>query len=250
MTARGRRAGGAQVPSGSGRGRSRRRPARAACAFAFLCAVLSGAQPAVAETNSLLVSWLNVQTKVHSWSADLIQTRRLKSLTQPLTATGHVWFEAPNRFHWEIGRPAQTIAVREPDQMLVIYPRLKRAERFPLTGGQTGPWRDVLALLEAGFPRSQADLERQYELVSQTVTNQLCEITLQPKSADARRMIPQLKIDFATNDYSLRATELEFADGSTLRNDFTNIVLNPEVDRALFAPKLEGDYKVVEPFKR
>src|SRR5256885_1894131 len=110
------------------------------------------------EANPLLISWLAAQTNIQTWSADFVQTRTFKSLKQPLTPTGHVWFAAPNRFHWELGSPAQTIAVRAPAEMLVIYPRLKYVERYPLSGSQTGPWRDALSLLEAGFPRSQAEM--------------------------------------------------------------------------------------------
>ncbi|MBI3850556.1 MAG: outer membrane lipoprotein carrier protein LolA [Verrucomicrobia bacterium] len=203
-----------------------------------------------ADTNSLLNAWFNAQTNIQTWMADFIQTRTLKSLTQPLTATGHVWFAAPNRFRWELGNPAQTIAVRQPEQMLVIYPRLKRAERYPLTSNQTGPWRDALALLEAGFPRSKAEMEFQFRILSQVSTNEIYELTLQPKSAAARRMMPQIKIAFATNDFALRATELEFADHSTMRNDFQNPKLNEKVDEGLFAPKLNEDYKIVEPLKQ
>ena len=75
-----------------------------------------------ANADSVLAAWLNAQTNVQTWSASVIQTRALKSLTRPLTATGHVWFAAPNRFRWELGDPPQTIAVRQADQMLVIYP--------------------------------------------------------------------------------------------------------------------------------
>src|SRR5262249_43732052 len=106
---------------------------------------------------------------------------------QPLTATGRVWFAEPNRFHWELGNPPQTIAVRATDQMLVIYPRLKRVERYPLTGNQTGEWRDALALLESGFPRSEAEIHSRFKILSQAVTNQTCELTLQPKSVAARK---------------------------------------------------------------
>src|SRR5881275_289400 len=90
-----------------------------------------------ADTNTLLTTWLNAQTNIQTWSADFVQTRTLKSLTQPLTAKGHVWFAAPNRFRWELGSPPQTIAVRGTDEMLVIYPRLKHVERYPLSGDQT-----------------------------------------------------------------------------------------------------------------
>lgn len=202
-----------------------------------------------AEGNPLLASWLAAQTNLQTWSADFVQTRSLKTLTQPLTSSGKVWFAAPNRFHWEMLRPAQTIAVRAPQELLVIYPRLKRAERFPLAGGRSNQWRDALALLEAGFPRSQADLDRQFNVLSQTVTNGVGRLTLQPRSAGARRLISEISIELATKTASLRATELRFADGSSLRNDFHNQVLNPKVDPSLFDPTLPVDFKVVEPLK-
>src|SRR5947209_7716848 len=138
-----------------------------------LCAFLSlfGWQPPACGASSVLGAWLNSQDHIQTWSAEVIQTRALKSLTQPLTATGHVWFAAPNRFRWELGQPPQTIAVRAPAEMLVIYPRLKRVERYPLTGQQTGPWRDALALLEAGFPRSPVEMDSRLRILSQTITN-------------------------------------------------------------------------------
>jgi outer membrane lipoprotein-sorting protein len=203
-----------------------------------------------AEFSPTLSAWLAAQTNIQTWSADVTQTRLLKSLTQPLTATGHVWFAAPDRFRWEIGSPAQTIAVRQPEQLLVIYPRLRRAERYPLTEGQTGAWRETLALLETGFPRSQTEIESRFRILSTASSNELYEVVLQPKSSSARRMMPELKIVLSTNDFSLRATELEFADGSRMRNDFRNSQLNPKLAEDLFIPKLENDYKIVEPMKR
>src|SRR6266487_27235 len=101
--------------------------------FNFLCACLSvfGWQPPACGASSVLGAWLNSQTNIRTWSAEVIQTRALKSLAQPLTATGHVWFAAPNRFRWELGDPPQTIAVRQAAEMLILYPRLKRAEKYP-----------------------------------------------------------------------------------------------------------------------
>jgi outer membrane lipoprotein-sorting protein len=211
----------------------------------LLTAIHAGA----ADLNPAVGSWLAAQTNIQSWSADFVQTRSLKTLTQPLTNTGHVWFEAPNRFRWEMIHPQQTIAVRAPQELLIIYPRLKRVERYPLTGEQTGPWRDALALLEAGFPRSEADLVKQYNIVSQSISDETGHIVLQPKSASAKRMIPQIGIDFDTKDHSLRGTELQFADGSKMRNDFSNPVLNPTIAADQFAPQIPSDYKVVEPLK-
>lgn len=210
----------------------------------------AAASSAEQELKPAVVAWLNAQTNIHSWSADFVQTRTLKTLTQPTKESGQVWFAVPNRFRWELGHPAKTIAVRAPQELLILYPRLKRVERFPLAGAQAGPWRDALSLLEAGFPRNQAEMRAQYNILAQTINGNTCEITLQPKSAAARRMMPQIKIDFDTQDFSLRGTELQFADGSLMRNDFSNAVLNPEVDPKMFSPEIPADYKVVEPLKR
>src|SRR5437773_6825074 len=220
--------------------------------FNFLCAFLSvfGWPPPACGVGSVLGAWLNSQTQIQTWSAEVIQTRVLKSLAQPLTATGRVWFAAPNRFRWELGTPPQTIALRQPEQMLLIYPKLKRAEKYPLSRDHAGPWTDTLALLEAGFPRSQSELESRFRIESEATTDDVHEVTLQPRSASARRMMPHIKIVFATSDFSLRATELQFADGSRMRNDFTNAVMNPKLDDSLFTPKFDKDFQIIEPLKK
>ena len=69
--------------------------------------------------------------------------------------------------------------------------------------------------------------------IEPTVTGDVCELTLQPKSATARKMMPQIKIAFSTKDASLRSTELQFADGSIMRSDFKNPQLNPQLNLAL-----------------
>jgi outer membrane lipoprotein-sorting protein len=202
-----------------------------------------------AEQNEVLNTWLAAQTNIHTWAGDLVETRTLKSLARPLTAKGRLWFAAPNSFRWELGEPPRTIAVRASNELLVIYPALKRVERFPLTGAKRGSWQEALGLLEVGFPRSKAELEARYNIIDQTVTNQTCRLVLQPKSPEARKMIPQLKIEFDRQTASLGSTELEFADGSILRNDFTNPRLNPELEPQLFSPPIPNDYKIVEPLK-
>ena len=197
-----------------------------------------------------MTRWLAAQTNIHTWSADFRQTRTFKALTQPLVAQGHVWFAAPKRFRWELGQPPQTIAVRQADQMLVIYPQLKRVERYPLGGEQRNPWQDTLALFEAGFPRTATEVESRFRVLALTNVSGGARLSLQPKSAAARRWVTQIQLEFATNNLALLATELSFSDGSTLRNDFTNATMNAPLAEELFNPKLESSYKIVEPLKK
>ena len=202
------------------------------------------------ETNTVLEAWFAAQATLHTWSADFIQTRALKTLTQPLVAKGHIAFAMPNEFRWELGLPAQTIALRHGEEMFVIYPRLKRAERYPLGAGTPAEWRDTMSLLSAGFPHDRKEFEAQFQILSLTETNGAWQFSLQPKSVFARRMMPELRLALATNDFSLGSTELVFVDGSRMRNEFTNAVINPALDEKLFEWSPPADYKVTEPMRR
>jgi outer membrane lipoprotein-sorting protein len=226
-----------------------RHPLNAALGLAlFLILPLANVtRPIAADTNTLIASWLKSQTNLTTWSADVIQTRTLQSLVQPLTATGHVWFAAPNLFRWELGNPPRTIAVRQPHQMIIIYPRLKRVELFPLDDHTTGPWRDALALIEAGFPRDADDLESRFRLLGVESSTNLHHIILQPAIPSARRLMPRISVFLTPDPLSLHATELEFADGSSMRNVFTNATRNPTLDPDLFNPSLDPSWRIVHP---
>jgi outer membrane lipoprotein-sorting protein len=217
---------------------------------AFICLLFVFASFAAEEKDLLLNRFLDSQKTVKTWTAELVQTRTSKSFSKPLTAPGRVWFSAPNRFHWELGQPAKTMAVRNADQMLVIYPKLKRVEKYPLNAEAAGQWKDMMALLDAGFPQDRKELESRFTIASVRSINEVAEIVLEPKAATARKMMPRFTIGFSTRDLSLLSTEMEFADGSTMRNDFHAAKINETLDPTLFTPDIPGDYKVVEPLKK
>ena len=202
---------------------------------------------AATDTNAMFERWFAAQTNITSWSADFTQTRSLKVLAQPLVSSGKVWVSVPNRFRWELGNPPQTIALRQPDQMLLIYPRLKRVEKYPLNDVPAGPMKDALSLLDASFPRDRAAMQERFRLLSAELTNSTLQVELQPKSAGARKIIGSIVIAFRTNDFAITLTAMRFGDGSTLRNDFSNIVINQPLSPELFQAKLGPGYTVTDP---
>lgn len=204
--------------------------------------------PAMADIN--IAPYLAAQGELQSWTADFVQTRTLKSLKQPLKTPGHLYFVAPKQFRWELGNPTQTVAVRQANQVLLIYPPLKRAERYALTPGERSPWQDMLSLLEAGFPRNQQELESRFRIVSAREADGKAQVVLQPRSASAQRWVREMELVFDAGTKSLVATELRFPDGSSLRNHFTNERRNSAIAPELFQPLIPPDYKVVEPSKR
>jgi len=193
--------------------------------------------------------WFEVQTNMQNWSGEFTQTRTLTVLNQPLVSSGKVWVKR-GEFRWELGNPTSTIVLRTPDQLLIVYPRLKRAEKYPLGAVPTGPMKDALALLDASLPRDRASMEEHFKLLSAALTNSTLQMTLQPRSEAARKFIGEVVIGFHTNDYIIASTRMKFADGSTLQNTFTNIVVNQPLAPDVFEPKVPADYTVSEPLKQ
>jgi len=196
-----------------------------------------------------LQAWITQQTNTLTWSAGVRQTRLLKAMNRPLTAEGKVWFQAPSLFRWELGSPPQTIAVREPDRLTLLYPRLKRAEVYPLDDDHPGPWRDSLTLLEAGFPRQAKDLQSRFRIISWEKDEAAGEMVLllKPRAGAARKWIPSLQVTLRADQLTLAATELTFADGSQLRNEFSGIQVNPQLSEDLFRAEVPPDYTTVRP---
>lgn len=199
--------------------------------------------------DQILNRWLAAQRDLTSWSSEFVQTRYLKALTQPLSAPGHLWFGAPNRFRWELGSPVQSVALRRDQDLWILSPQLKRAERYSLGELQKGPIKDALALLDTGFPRDGAEFHRGFLLVRLSTTNANYAFHLQPRSTAVKRLLPELTIEVTTNTFSLTATELVFADGSRLRNDFSHSLNNPVLPADLFSPQTNSSWKVSEPMK-
>ncbi len=211
---------------------------------AFPSAVEGGTEAAV-----LVEHWLATQTNLTSWSADFVQTRHLAALTQPLSKSGKLWFKAPDKFRWELGNPPQSIAFRTKDDLWVLAPRLKRAERYSIQALAAGPMRDALSLLDTGFPRDAAEFRRKFELLGVNPDATGSGVRFRPRDAALRKLVPDIMIVVSPGDFSLTATELHFVDGTWVRNDFKDAKRNPEMDDADLSPVIDPNWRVSEPLK-
>jgi len=212
--------------------------------IAFLLLVVPCAAQSPGE---VLDRWLATQAGLASWTAQFTQTRHLQALTHPLSSPGRVWFQAPDRFRWELGDPAKSIALRDGSDLWMLSPALKRAEQYPLDPAASGPMKDALTLLDSGFPRDGAGFRSRFDLVEMVTTNALWRFRLRPRDAATRRLLPALTLEVRTNDLALAASELQFTDGSRLRNEFHDAERNPEIPGSLFSPGLDESWKIIRP---
>jgi len=184
-------------------------------------------------------------TNLVTWQAKVTQTRHLQALTHPLVSTGRVWFAAPNSFRWELGEPPQSLALRSGNELVVLSPRLRRADRHVLGGAGGGPMNDMMALLDAGFPRDLPGFRRRFELIGVVSNASSIVLKMQPRESVARRMMPAMALELDPAGQQLRATDLTFADGSRLRNDFSEVLTNAPLSAELFRTNLDAGWKVV-----
>jgi outer membrane lipoprotein-sorting protein len=206
----------------------------------------STGQEAGERHDGVLRSWLAASTHLTSFEAEFRQTRHLKALTEPLTSTGRVWFLAPDQFRWEIGNPPQSIALRSRETLVVLSPRLKRAETYSLSGATAGPAKDLMGLLDGAFPRSLEEWKRRFEVAGVSTNQGVLQLELRPRSAAARKLMPTLIVGLDPASHGLRLTEMVMADGSRIRSEFHSLKTNVPVSPDLFRAQLDGSWKTTQ----
>ncbi|MBE7210427.1 MAG: outer membrane lipoprotein carrier protein LolA [Gluconacetobacter diazotrophicus] len=203
--------------------------------------LLAAAGPATAAGSPDLAPvkrWLVKQAELRTLQADFTQTRSYKNLRDPLSSPGHLWYSAPNAFRWEIGEPPKTVVLRKGEEYYVITPGKKRAER-------TAAGNRQMAMMDFPFARNFDDFNRRFEGVSMSVEGARCHLEILPRDAQARNALASIRIDFDTETGHLNAFEFVTRDGSSLRNEFSNVRDNQKIDPREFDYDFTG-YEVVD----
>ncbi len=192
-----------------------------------------------------LKRWLARQEEVRTVQADFVQTRTFHALRDPLASPGHLWFSAPNRFRWELGDPPKTVVLRKGEGGFLIQPNKRRAERLDsATSGQPGG-SNAMPMLNFPLAKDYEDFNRQFEVLALAATGTRCRAELLPRDPQARKFLETLRLDFDTDTGNLLSFEAVTKDGSSLRNEFSNVRLNQKIDPRVFDFDLTG-YEVAD----
>jgi len=190
--------------------------------------------------------WIARQDELRSVQADFTQTRALRALKSPLASEGRLWFKAPSSFRWELGSPAKTIVLRKGDTLYLIQPAKKRAERSSADAKPSKPSpMQALGMMSFPFARDFNDFQKSFETLSIKTDGPRCHLEVLPRDPMAHKFLSALKIDFDTASGHLLAFEMATKDGSSLRNEFSNVQVNPKIPASVFDFDLTG-YEVVD----
>jgi len=209
--------------------------------FTLLFLALAATTPAAEPLDLTPVKkWIARQEDFHSVQADFTQTRSLRALRSPIASPGRLTFVTPSSLRWELGEPAKTIVLRKGNTYTLIQPAKKKAERIPAGSiGQEGGAKGF-AMMEFPLASDFADFQRKFEILAVSTEGDRCHLEILPRDAQARKFLSALKIDFDTKTSHMIAFEMATRDGSSMRNEFSNVRVNQKIDRRTFEFDLTG----------
>ncbi len=189
--------------------------------------------------------WLAKQEELRTLQADFTQTRSYKNLRDPLAAPGHLWYSAPGSFRWEVGDPPRTVVLRKGEDYYVITPGKRRAERTPTAVLNRPGSVGRAPIVDFPFARNYDDFTRRFETLAVATQGTRCHLEILPRDAQARNALAAIRIDFDTETGHLASFEFVTRDGSSLRNEFSNVRTDAKIDPHQYDYDFTG-YEVVD----
>nr|MBA2744493.1 outer membrane lipoprotein carrier protein LolA [Chthoniobacterales bacterium] len=98
----------------------------------FSAAVLHAEPLAPNDVKALLGRIREKRAGAPQSQADFQEEKTIKLMNRPVTSSGHLWFEPPNKFRREVKGNSPSVTVSDGQQLWMYYPKLEAAERYQL----------------------------------------------------------------------------------------------------------------------
>ncbi len=213
-------------------------------ARATLLALLASAGTLLADPDLAPIrKWIAQQQSVRSIQADFVQTRALRTLRNPVASEGKFWFRAPASFRWQIGDPAKTLVLSNGGPVFLIQPGRKTAQKSAGIGEKARA--QGMGMVNFPMAASFEEFERSFEVLGVRVEDSTCRLEVLPRAAQARRHLTKIELRFDIVSGKLLSFEIVTREGSSLRNEFRNVVVNARLAPETFTYDLTG-YKLTD----
>jgi outer membrane lipoprotein carrier protein len=183
--------------------------------IAFITAVtriLPGAPLSGDELRNLLTSI----RQNRSTQADFQEQRVIRLMKNPVTSSGTVWFETPNKFKREVKGSSPSITVSDGRELWIYYPKFKSAERYPL--GKGSPLDATVAAINSAL--NLENVETSFN-VTAIQTDSAHELELLPRTAAMKRVFQ--KLDLRINgQFRVERTDMLLPNGDRIITTYSN----------------------------
>ena len=184
---------------------------------------------------------------ISNFVANVVQTKTMTVFQQPVVSEAKLWFARPNRFRWEVVKPAPSLTVSDGSFLSMYYPEFKQVERYPLKDPRLGS--GPVKAITASLGENPATLTNSCD-VAMFASTGAYRLDAVPRDPRDKRFLSRLVLDFDRTSLLLTKTTMETLNGDRTENQFVSIRANQEVDPALFHFEPPNGVKLVAPFSK
>ena len=220
-------------------------------AFRFIFALVliafvgsASAEPlAPPELKSLLDQIRQKRAAAPQVQADFREEKTMKMMNKPVSSSGKVWFQAPNKFRREVRGNSPSVTISNGQQLWIHYPKFNSVEQYTL--GKRSPLDAGIAAITASL--NLQGVEESYNITGAKEGNEHV-LQLTPRAGQLKRMLQQFTIRFNA-DLQVERTEMLQPNGDRIVTSYSNESRAP-VDAGLFEFTPPAGTKVTTPLGR
>ena len=197
------------------------RLAVALCVGGFLClcffVTVACAEPlSPADLKSLLARIREKRAAAPQVQADFQEEKTVHMLNKPISSSGKMWFQAPNKFRREAKGNSPSITVSDGQHLWIYYPKFKSAEHYSL--GKRSPLDAGIAAITASL--NLENVEATYHMTA-TKEADGYQMQLTPRNPSMKRFLQTFSIRM-NNDLQVVRTEMTQPNGDHIITTYSN----------------------------
>ncbi|MBA2435969.1 MAG: outer membrane lipoprotein carrier protein LolA [Chthoniobacterales bacterium] len=148
--------------------------------------------------------------------ADFQEEKTVHLMNKPISSTGKVWFQKPDKFRREVQGNSPSVTVNDGKQLWIYYPKFKSAEHYSL--GKHSPLDAGIAALTAAL--NLENVENSYH-ISASKTDSGYELQLAPRNPSLKRLLKTFNIRMNA-DLQVQRTEMVQPNGDHIVTIYSN----------------------------
>lgn len=188
----------------------------AALTLAFLAPVLRADPLSPADVKALLARIREKRTAAPQVQADFQEEKTIHMLNKPITNSGKMWFQAPNKFRREAKGNSPSVTVSDGQHLWIYYPKFQSAEHYSL--GKRSPLDAGIAAITASL--NLENVEGTYHITG-TKEADGYQLQLMPRNPSMKRLLQSFSIRL-NNELQVVRTEMLQPNGDRIVTTYSN----------------------------
>ncbi len=151
--------------------------------------------------------------------ADFKEEKVIHLLNKPITSSGKVWFQAPNKFRREVKGNSPSVTVSDGRQLWIYYPNFKSAEHYSL--GKRSPLDAAITTINTALNLENVESTFQISGAKIDPPQAGYDLELTPRSSSTKRMFQMFRLRL-NNDLFAERTEMLQPNGDRIVTTYSD----------------------------